>query len=67
MTPVRAGVALLIELQRQAWNMQMEIARLRAPEQIRDRVERMDLRVGATFEHMLRADTTERRFAANNR
>ena len=97
MTPVRAGVALLliaivcltvvalrvervrleagaeghlttlIELRRRAWNMQMEIARLRAPEQIRDRVERLDLRVGATFQNMMRADTSERRFAANSR
>ena len=63
----QAHLTTLLELRRQAWNVQMEMARLRAPEQIRERVQRMDLSVGAAFAPWLFADGPEQRFADNSR
>lgn len=38
-------VARLLELRREAWNIQAQIARLRTPDQIRERVEHMGIAV----------------------
>lgn len=40
----------VLRLRREAWSIQIEIARLQTPDQIRDRVERMQLGVAAPFE-----------------
>ncbi len=43
----------LLNLRRATWNVQMQIARLRAPEQIQDRVRRMRLGVQASFSDLI--------------
>jgi hypothetical protein len=40
----------VLRLRREAWSIQIEIARLQTPDQIRDRVERMQLGVAAPFD-----------------
>ena len=54
--------AELLRLRREAWNIQMEIARLRSPEQIQDRIHNMELNVGSDFDALL-APNAETRFA----
>jgi hypothetical protein len=48
-----AALAQLVELRRVAWNADIELARLSAPEEVRERVQRMQLSVGATFADLL--------------
>ncbi len=97
MTPVRAGVSMLlvgaiclvvvalrvervrcesrtqmhmtklINYRRALWNMQVEMARLRAPQQIRDRVERMELVVCAPCDRSIFSSSSRQYFAANRR
>jgi hypothetical protein len=40
-------------LRREMWNIQVESARLRAPQQVRDRVRRLNLPLEAGFEEMM--------------
>ena len=40
-------------LRREMWNIQVEAARLRAPQQVRDRVRRLDLPLEAGFGEMM--------------
>jgi hypothetical protein len=48
-----ADLARLVELRRAAWNAEIELARLSAPQEVRERVERMQLPVGATFADLI--------------
>jgi hypothetical protein len=48
-----ADLAKLVELRRAAWNADIELARLSAPEKVRERVESMQLSVGAAFGDLL--------------
>jgi hypothetical protein len=43
----------MIEHRRGVWNAQMELARLRAPEQVADRVDRLELPVGTEADMLL--------------
>jgi hypothetical protein len=58
--------AELLRLRREAWNIQMEIARLRSPEQIQGRIHNMDLNVSADFQDLISAPS-DTRFAEGRR
>ena len=51
--------AEIVHCRRQVWSLQMEIARLRSPEKIQQRIERFSLTVGADFDRWLSPDTDE--------
>jgi hypothetical protein len=58
-TRIQAHTAELVHCRRQVWSLQMEIARLRSPEKIQQRIEWFSLTVGADFDHWLSPDTDE--------
>ena len=58
-TRIQAHTAELVHCRRQVWSLQMEIARLRSPEKIQQRIERFSLTVGADFDRWLSPDTDE--------
>ncbi len=61
-----AALSRMLDARREAWNLQMEIARLRTPGQIRSRADWMQLTVDASFDAWLAADG-ERRMASHAR
>jgi hypothetical protein len=63
----QAHLTALIDHRREMWNAQMEIARLRSPEQVFDRAARMDMAVGAALDQMFTTDRPDVRYAAKNR
>ena len=63
----QAHLANLIENRRRAWNMQIEMARLRSPVQICERIEVMDIEVGAVFDEMIVSDAVHQQLASNRR
>ncbi len=63
----QAHLGELIEQRRRAWNMQIEMARLRSPVQICERIEVMDIEVGAVFDEMIVSDTGHQQLASNRR
>ncbi len=56
---IQAHTAELVHCRRQVWALQMEIARLRSPEKIQQRIERFSLTVGADFDRWLSPETDE--------
>lgn len=50
---IQAHTSELVHCRRQVWSLQMEIARLRSPEKIQQRIERFSLTVGADFDQWL--------------
>lgn len=61
---VQAHTAELVHCRRQVWSIQMEIARLRSPEKIQQRIDRFSLTVGADFDRWLAPNTVEETFAS---
>ncbi len=58
-TRIQEHTAELVHCRRQVWSLQMEIARLRSPEKIQQRIQRFSLTVGADFDRWLSPDTEE--------
>ncbi|NOX60098.1 MAG: hypothetical protein GXP29_14725 [Planctomycetes bacterium] len=61
---IQAHTTELIHCRRRVWSLQMEIARLRTPERIQQRIERFSLTVGADFGRLLTPRADNEAFAS---